>query len=60
MNGMTFYYEHLQKTFYIEWNDTLDKGGNILLETEVKIFKQNKKNSTNGTKTEKASNQNII
>ena len=51
------YYEHLQKIFYIEWTDTLDKGGNVLLETQVKIFKQNKKNSTNDTKTEEDSNQ---
>ena len=54
------YYEHLQKTFYIEWTDTLDKGGNVLLETQVKIFKQNKKNSTNDTKTEEDSNQTLF
>ena len=54
------YYEHLQKTFYIEWTDTLDKGGNVLLETEVKIFKQNKKISTNDTKTEEDSNQTLF
>ena len=51
------YYEHIQKTFYIEWTNTLYKGGNVLLETQVKIFKQNKKNSTNDTKTEEDSNQ---
>ena len=50
------YYEHLQKTFYIEWTDTLVKEGNVLLETQVKIFKQNK-NSANDTKTEEDSNQ---
>ena len=54
------YYEHLQKTFYIEWIDTLDKGGNVLLETQVKIFKQNKKHSTNDTKTEEDSNQTLF
>ena len=32
------YYEHLQKTFYTKWTNTLDKGGNVLLETPVKIF----------------------
>ena len=46
------YDEHLQKTFYIEWANTLDQGRNVLLQTQVKIFKQNKKNSTNNTKTE--------
>ena len=51
------YYEHLQKTFYNEWSDTLDKGGNVLLETQVKIYKQNKKNSTSNIKTEEDSNQ---
>ena len=54
------YYEHLQKAFYIEWTDTLDKGGNVLLATQVKIFKQNKKNSTNDTKTEEDSNQTLF
>ena len=54
------YYEHLQKTFYIEWTDTLDKGGNVLLKTLVKIFKQNKKNSTKNTKTEEDSNQTLF
>ena len=54
------YYEHLQKTFYIEWTNTLDKGGNVLLETQVKVFKQNKKNSTNDTKTEEDSNQTLF
>ena len=49
------YYEHLQKMFYIEWTDILDKGGNLLLETQVKVFKQNKKNSTNNTKSEEES-----
>ena len=48
------------ETFYIEWTDTLDKEGNVLLETQVKIFKQNKKNSTNGTKTEEDSNQTLF
>ena len=46
------YYEHLQKTFYIELTDTLDKESNVLLETQVNIFKQNKKNSTNDTNTQ--------
>ena len=54
------YYEHLQKTVYIEWTETLDKGGNVLLETQVKIFKQNKKNSTKNTKTEEGSNQTLF
>ena len=54
------YYEHLQKTFYIEWTDTLDKGENVLLEIQVKIFKQNKKNSTNDTKTEEDSNETLF
>ena len=54
------YYEHLQKTFYIEWTDTLDKGGNVFLEAQVKIFKRNKKNSTNNTKTEEDSNQTLF
>ena len=40
------YYEHPQKTFYVEWTNTLDKGGNVILETQVKLFKQNKNNST--------------
>ena len=54
------YYEHLQKMFYIEWTDILDKGGNLLLETQVKVFKQNKKNSTNNTKSEEESNQTLF
>ena len=54
------HYEHLQKTVYIEWTETLDKGGNVLLETQVKIFKQNKKNSTKNTKTEEGSNQTLF
>ena len=54
------YYEHLQKTVYIEWTETIDKGGNVLLETQVKIFKQNKKNSTKNTKTEEGSNQTLF
>ena len=40
--------------------DTLDKGGNVLLKTLVKIFKQNKKNSTKNTKTDKGSNQTLF
>ena len=43
--------------FYIEWTDTLDKGGYVLLETQVKVFRKNSKNSTNDTKTEEDSNQ---
>ena len=54
------YYEHLQKTFYTEWTDTLDKGGDVLLGTQVKIFKQNMKNSTNDTKAEEDSNQTLF
>ena len=54
------YYEHLQKMFYIEWTDILDKGENVLLETQVKVFKQNKKNSTNNTKSEEESNQTLF
>ena len=54
------YYEHLQKMFYIEWTDILDIGGNVLLETQVKVFKQNKKNSTNDIKTEEDSNQTLF
>ena len=54
------YYEHLQKMFYIEWTDILDKGGNLLLETQVKVFKQNKKNSTNNTKSEEELNQTLF
>ena len=54
------YYEHLQKMFYIEWADILDIGGNVLLETQVKVFKQNKKNSTNNTKSEEDSNQKLF
>ena len=54
------YYEHLQRMFYIEWTDILDIGGNVLLETQVKVFKQNKKNSTNNTKSEEDSNQKLF
>ena len=46
--------------FYIEWTDILDIGGNVLLETQVKVFKQNKKNSTNNTKSEEDSNQTLF
>ena len=31
------YYEHLEATYHISWSDTLDKNGNILLETQVKV-----------------------
>ena len=43
--------------FYIEWTNTLDKGGYVLLETQVKVFRKNSKNLTNDTKTEEDSNQ---
>ena len=43
--------------FYIEWTNTLDKGGYVLLETQVKVFRKNSKNSTKETKTEEDSNQ---
>ena len=52
------YYKHLQEMFYTEWTDTID--GNVLLETQVKVFKQNKKNSTNDIKTEEDSNQTLF
>ena len=54
------YYKHLQEMFYTEWTDTIDKEGNVLLETQVKVFKQNKKNSTNDIKTEEDSNQTLF
>ena len=54
------YYKHLQEMFYTEWTDTIDKEGNVLLETQVKVFKQNKKNSTNNTKSEEDSNQKLF
>ena len=54
------YYEHVQKMFYNEWTDTIDKEGNVLLETQVKVFKQIKKNSTNDIKTEEESNQTLF
>ena len=31
------YYKHLGATYHISWSDTLDKNGNILLETQVKV-----------------------
>ena len=43
--------------FYIEWTNTLDKGGYVFLETQVKVFRKNSKNSTKETKTEEDSNQ---
>ena len=51
------YQKRLQKMFYIEWTNTLDKGGYVLLETQVKVFRKNSKNSTKETKTEEDSNQ---
>ena len=39
------YYEHLEATFHISWSDILDKNGNILLETQIKVASPNDVNS---------------
>ena len=39
------YYEHLEATYHISWSDILDKNGNILLETQVKVAFPNDVNS---------------
>ena len=39
------YYEHLEATYHISWSDVLDKKGNILLETQVKVVLPNDVNS---------------
>ena len=39
------YYEHLEATHHISWSDNLDKNGNILLETQVKVGLPNNVNS---------------
>ena len=39
------YYEHLEATYHIPWSDILDKKGNILLETQVRVALPNDVNS---------------
>ena len=39
------YYEHLEPTYHISWNNILDKNCNILLETQVKVAFPNDVNS---------------
>ena len=39
------YYEHLEATYHISWSDILDKNGNKLLETQVKVALPNDVNS---------------
>ena len=33
----TLYYDYLEATYLISWSDTVDKNGNLLLETQVKV-----------------------
>lgn len=40
------YYEHLEATYHISWSDTLDKYGNTLLESQVKVALPNDLNSS--------------